>query len=257
MKKQFITIIKNGLFAASMSALLMLNVATTQAQEASDKPSMSFSVGLNSDIFFGFYPAFAGTYNLSDKIGLTTYGILWSGGGLGQTFGNWTEFGVGVNFTPMEGLSINPQLGILNGSLLSGVGQSVLAEGIVPNITIRENTDKIEGELYAGYYYGLDHGNPTTNNYLHWWANGGYKVLPYFSVGAHFEHLRYTGGKDVPSDAASDLYMALGAYVQFMDPQGKAFTRFVAAGDLRSDEEVTKSGVTQPSFFKLTVGFNF
>ena len=73
----------------------------------------------------------------------------------------------------------------------------------------------------------------------------------------HLEHLRFTGGQEQPSDAAFDFYLALGPYVQFADPNGSAFARFSAGGDLRSDEEVTKSGNEQPSFFKLTVGYGF
>lgn len=226
--------------------------------QTDEKKGMSLNVSLNSDVFFGFYPAFSGSYPVSDKVDFTAYGILWSGG-VGEGWGNWTEFGVGANIKPAAGLSINPQLGLLSGGLLSAglAANPVLGDGIVPNLTVREITDKFEAELYAGYYHGFRHGNVNTNNYLHWWINGGYRFTSLLSFGVHFEHLRFTGGEGRPSDAAVDLFQALGPYVQFTDPRGKGFARFSAGGDLRPDAERTRSGNNLSSFFKLTVGYAF
>lgn len=248
---------------AALMLVGMLSVSTfIQDAKAQEESKFSMDVTLNSDIFFGFYPFFAGSYSISDNTAFTFYGILWSGGnnsaGLGGgAWGNWTEFGVGMNFDVADGININPQIGLLSGSLTSGLGTPVLGEGIVPNLTIGLDKAKTEGEIYLGYYLGLDHGNPSTNNYLHYWANGGFKFSPFFSAGLHLEHLRYTGGNNAPSDAAYDFYVALGPYVQFADPNGGAFARFTSGGDLRSDEQVSKSGYRQPSFFKLTVGYSF
>ncbi|MBX2963244.1 MAG: hypothetical protein KF687_12080 [Cyclobacteriaceae bacterium] len=228
-------------------------VRTAQAQE--DESKFGLSVSLNSDIFFGFYPFFAGSYKLNEKAEFTFYGILWSGG-TGAAWGNWTEFGGGINFLVSEGLNINPQIGLLNGSLTSGLGTPVLGEGIVPNLTIGADYSKFEGEIYFGYYLGLDHGNPNTNNFIHYWINGGTKLSSFFSAGLHFEHLRFAGGKDHASDAAYNYYASVGPYIQFANPNGKSFARFTTGWDLRSDEEVAKSGYEQPSFFKLSVGFS-
>ena len=230
------------------------------AQTEGDEKSMSFSVNLNSDLFFGFYPSFGGSYSLSDKVDFTTYGILWSGGSLGAAVGNWTEFGLGVNIKPSDGLSINPQIGLLNGSLLSNLGPSVVADGIVPNITIREGIGMTEGEFYLGYYKGFKHESKFTNNYLHWWINGGYKLAKFMSLGFHFEQLRFLGDLDesvTGRTTAYDIYMIVGPYLQFSDPKGKAFTRFTACGDIRNDKEKENSGNNISSFFKLTVGYNF
>jgi len=226
------------------------------AQEIPEEDKFSLNVSLNSDVFFGFYPFFAGSYAASDNVDFTFYGILWSGG-TGGGWGNWTEFGVGIGFPVSDAVYVNPQIGLLSGSLTSGLGTPVLGEGIVPNLTVGLDDGQMEGELYVGYYLGLDHGNPNTNNYLHWWLNGGYKAGDVVSFGLHFEHLRFAGGQNYEDDAASDLYMALGPYIQFADPNGGAFARFSAGADLRSDDEVVKSGVEQPSFYKLTVGYGF
>ena len=225
------------------------------AQDEEDS-KFGMNVSLNSDAFFGFYPFFAGSYKVGDNLDFTFYGILWSGG-TGGGWGNWTEFGIGLGFPVGDAIYVNPQIGLLNGSLTSGLGTPVLAEGIVPNLTIGLDTDRFEGELYAGLYNGFDHGNAVTNNYLHWWLNGGVKIGSIFSMGMHLEHLRFTGGKNQEDDAAVDLYVSLGPYVQFADPDGGPWARFSTGGDLRSDEEVAKSGVDLSSFFKLTAGFSF
>ncbi len=242
--------------ATLLLAFTMVAVLPNQAN-AQEESKFSMDVTLNSDIFFGFYPFFAGSYSLSEKTDFTFYGILWSGGAAGGSWGNWTEFGVGMNFDVADGININPQIGLLNGSLTSGLGTPVLGEGIVPNLTIGLDKAKTEGEFYLGYYYGFNHGNPTTLNFLHYWANYGYKISPFFSAGLHFEQLSFTGGNETPSEDSFDYYLALGPYVQFADPNGGAFARFTSGADLRSVEMVDKSGYRQPSFFKLTVGYSF
>ena len=248
---------KGVLHLAIAFGLVVWSVSQSFAQDtgSADK-KFSMNVGLNSDAFFGFYPTVMGSYKTSEKLNFTFYGILWSGG-TGAAWGNWTEFGVGVGFPVGKSLYINPQIGLLNGSLTSGLGNRVAGEGVVPNVTISLNNDKLQGEIYAGYYMGLDHGNPRTNNYLHYWANGGYKISSFFSLGLLFEHLRFAGGKNHPTDASYDFYMALGPYVQFAQPQGSAFARFSVGADLRSNEQVIKSDYKQPSYFKLTVGYGF
>jgi hypothetical protein len=207
---------------------------------------------LNSDQFFGFYPFFQGAYSVSDKVDFTFYGLLWSGG-TGGGWGNWTEFGLGLNFEVVDGLSINPQVGVLGGNLLSSgaAGSSVFGDGIVPNLTINLDKEKIEGQIYGGYYAPLRNeapSNGTTLSFLHYWANVGYKVSPFFSFGAHFEHLVNTGGSNVTE--SSDVYQWLGPYIQFSKPGGGPFARLSAGADLYD-------GGGNDSFFKLTTGFSF
>lgn len=130
-------------------------------EKKDDSPAYSATFTINSDSFFGLTPIAALAVPLSDNVALTGYAIFWSGIGnnaVGPTggFGHWTEFGGGVNFTLLDGaLNINPQLGILNGTLLSrGGGQAAFNEGIVPNLTVFFEKNKFELELYGGYYMG-------------------------------------------------------------------------------------------------------
>lgn len=242
-------------YGLMLTGLLSLSSMTTKVW-AQEENKFSMDVTLNSDVFFGFYPFFAGSYSISPKTSFTFYGILWSGG-TGASWGNWTEFGIGISREVSKGVTVSPQIGLLNGSLTSGLGTPVLGEGIVPNLTIGVDKEKLESEIYVGYYYGLNHGNATTLNFLHYWANGGIKLSPMFSAGLHLEQLRFTGGSETEPDAAYDYYLALGPYVQFADPKGGAFARFTSGADLRNQANVDKSEYRQPSFFKLTVGYSF
>lgn len=231
--------------ALSMICLLAASPAFSQTDDKFD-----FTVTLNSDQFFGFYPYFSGSYGLSETSAFTFYGILWSGGTAGA-WGNWTEFGVGMDFTVADGLNINPSIGILNGSLLSSTaaGPAVFGEGIVPNIVIGLDKQSVEGEFYLGYYAPVRDEAPmggSTRAYLHYWANFGVKASSFFSLGVHYEQLDNSAGSNVPESVT--LYQWLGPYVQFSDPNGRAFARFAGGGDLVEGND---------SFFKLTTGFNF
>jgi hypothetical protein len=231
--------------------LAILTLAMSfQSASAQGEDKFSFDVTLNSDQFFGFYPFFQGNYSISDNTDFTFYGILWSGG-TGGGWGNWTEFGIGIGFEPAEGISVNPQVGVLGGNLLSSgtFGTGRFGDGIVPNITIGLDKAKTEGEIYAGFYAPLRNeapANGTTLSYLHYWANFGFKASAFFSFGAHFEHLVNTGGSEVAS--STDVYQWLGPYVQFSKPEGGPFARFSFGTDLVEGND---------SFFKLTTGFSF
>ncbi|WKN42790.1 DUF6733 family protein [Tunicatimonas pelagia] len=239
--------------------LFLLSLFTFSAFAQDEEDNFDMSVSLNSDLFFGFYPFFAGSYG-SGSVDFTFYGILWSGGTGGGTgeeaWGNWTEVGVGVGFPVGDALYVSPQIGLLNGSLTSGTSTPVLAEGIVPNLTVGLDTDILEGELYAGYYVGFDHAS-STSNFLHYWLSAGYKLNSFLSFGLHLEQLNFTGGNDSEDDAGFPFYVSLGPYVQFADPKGGAFARFITGGDLRSDEQVEESGNDISSFYKLSVGYSF
>lgn len=245
MKNSFTTFTKRGV--AMCVLCLMLSASGAFAQ---DDSKFSFDVSLNSDQFFGFYPFFQGAYSVSENLDFTFYGILWSGG-TGGGWGNWTEFGGGVNIAAGDGLSINPQIGFLGGNLLSSgtAGPAIFGEGIVPNLTINLEKPNVEGQIYAGFYSPLRDEAPaggTTLSYLHYWANLGYRANNFFSFGAHFEHLVNTGGSEVTE--STDVYQWLGPYLQFSRPSGGAFARFSFGTDLVEGND---------SFFKLTTGFSF
>lgn len=241
----------------------------TLAQEdlygpAEEERETSFTVTMNQDSFFGFYPAFNGLVPVSDNMDFSFYGILWTKPAFGLGQGNsgddlWTEFGVGVNLHLLDGnLLVKPQLGITNGSLLSGgvfnegeTGASTganFADGIVPSLTINYSDDQFEAEWYSGYYAALrNRGDDRALDFLHLWANAGYKFTSIVSGGVHYEILD-NSRNNAPGASGSTVYQWLGGYVQFALPKG-FFARFTAGADVQSGG----SG----DFYKLNVGMSF
>ncbi len=220
----------------------------------------SYTVTLNQDSFFGFNPSFNGLVPANDTVDFSFYGTFWTrpAFGLGGSGGSlWTEFGVGANFNLADGkLKVKPQIGITNGSLLSGgarrgVGEGeergpAFADGVVPSLTINYADDKIEAEYYGGYYAALRNRDSTGGlDFLHTWVNIGYKASKTVSFGPHYELLSNTRN---PVDGANKTYEWLGGYVQFTLPKG-FFARFTAGADLDDDNA--------GDFYKMSVGMSF
>lgn len=243
--------------ALPLVAGLMLTLQAA-AQEDKTDDKLSLSLNLNHDAFFGFNPAVAAGYALSEKTALTFYGIQW-GAGTGRNWGNWTEFGFGVNFKA-GAFDINPQLGFTMGSLLSsGANQrGIVGDGIVPNLTVNLDNDKFVGQLYYGYYAALQNkaaANQFTNNYVHYWLNAGVKATPWLAVGAHFETLNLAGGKSggtAPNLARADGYQWIGPFVQVS--KGVGGMRFSFGTDLT---DTPPASFSANDFYKLQFFFNF
>lgn len=227
-----------------------------------------FSVVLNQDAFFGFYPTFNGLIPVSDNVDLSFYGILWTTPSFASTAlagagpsGNdlWTEFGIGANFILADGkLQVKPQIGITNGALLSGgvldandvpTGTgSNFGDGIVPSLTINYSDDSFEAEYYGGYYAALaNRNNDAALDFLHTWINAGYKFTGNFSAGVHYELLSNTR-TTYPGGETAVVYQWLGPYVQFSLSKG-FFARFTAGADIEDGGD--------GDFYKLSVGMSF
>lgn len=252
---------------ARLAALLLVGAGAAPAVHAAahaeaDEPDNSFTVLLNQDAFFGFYPSFNGLLQMSETMDFSFYGILWTKPAFGLNPTNtgddlWTEFGAGVNLKYLDGqLLVKPQLGITNGSLLSGgeldangnVTGSQFADGVVPSLTVNFANERWEAEWYSGYYLAL--ANRSENaalDFLHLWLNAGYRINPYLSVGAHYEWLDNTRNT-YPGGTEDTVYRWFGGYVQFSLPKGM-FARFTAG----TDDEGDNAG----DFYKLNVGMTF
>ena len=232
-------------------ACAVLAAASPALQAQDDKLSMS--VSLNHDAFFGTNPYFGAAYSMDNGTDLTFYGISW-GTGTGSAWGQWTEFGFGVGFEMMDGaLYVNPQLGFTFGSLLSSgaAEEGIIGDGIVPNLTANYDANGWEGQLYAGWYAELrDNAGAggSTNEYIHYWINGGRQFSDYFSVGLHFEELKLSGGSNVSS---LDGYQWLGPYFQVA--KGNVGMRFSFGTDLTEDDD----SFSNSDFYKLQFFYSF
>lgn len=254
---------KKHTIKAAAAALAVSAVASVQAGTLSYSPKetvsyledsgLSIDLTVTSDTFFGVVPAAFASYTINEMVDFTAYGLFW-GAGTGLNWGNWTEFGFGLNFKPTPYIDINPQVGFLGGSLLSSaaLGPGVLGDGWVPNVTANLDTDQWEGEIYFGAYLPIR--NPTfpvpgvgTLSFLHYWANFGYKANDVVSFGGHFEQL--TGGANA---TAATIYTWVGPYIQLRNEDKGLFFR-VAGGWDASGWAANSSD----TFYKMTVGLSF
>lgn len=254
---------KISLKTVSVLALLSAVGPTALAQSSDETDrDASYTVTLNQDSFFGFYPAFNGLLPVNETVDFSFYGIMWTRPSFGLNATNsgddlWTEFGVGANFHLMDGrLSVKPQVGLTNGALLSGgqldasgnVTGAKFADGLVPSLTMNYEDEQFEAEWYSGYYAALRNRNDDAAlDFLHLWVNAGYKFNESVSAGGHFELLENTRNT-YPGGSSSTTYEWLGAYVQFELPQG-FFARFTGGAEIQSGG----SG----DFYKLNVGMSF
>lgn len=236
-----------------LSLFACLSISTVNAQtEETKENKVSIGLSLNHDAFFGFNPMLSGAIKTGDKSALTFYGIQW-GAGTAIAWGNWTEFGLGYSFQAGESVTINPQIGVTMGNLLSSftAGKYAFGDGIVPNLTVNLNYSKLEGQFYAGYYAALRKEGPLTANYVHYWLNFGGKLSSHFSVGAHFENLFRQGGKN-QATTTSQYYTWLGPYIQFT--KGIAGLRFSAGGNLAGESARANF---DGDFYKMNFFLNF
>ncbi len=239
-----------NLFSTALGLGLAMIPCLVDAQEsdteASSAPDTSISVALKQDIFFGFHGLSQVSIGLTDDLDLTFYAILWTrpGFGAGGTGGNlWTEWGAGVNFHLLDGdLTVNPQLGVLNGTLLSNSDRGLTLEGVVPNITATYGDGLLEGQVYAGIYIGARTSNDSMNNdFLHYWVSAGIVPISWLSFGVHWEHLWQTRGAGPDPE---DVYQWVGPYVEAKASVG--FIRFSGGVDLVPDD--------LSDFYQVTIG---
>lgn len=245
--------------APASSEIAVTAAAAAAAQGEAEERSDSFTVTLNQDAFFGFYPAFNGLIPVGDNIDFSFYGIIWTTDAFGTGLGSdlWTEFGAGVAIYSGD-FVIKPQIGITNGALLSGgvldandvptgTGGN-FADGIVPSLTVNYSGEKFEAEFYGGYYAALTNRNDDAAlDFLHTWINAGYKFSDKASAGMHYELLSNTRNT-FPGGATAVVYQWVGPYVQFSTDNG-FFARFTAGADVE--------GGNDGDFYKLTAGFSF
>lgn len=188
-----------------------------------------------------------------------------------------TDVGLSFTFLDKR-LAITPMIGFVHGQLLSSRGgffpngggsvneRTTAFEGVVPNLTMNYIDKYVEGEFYLGYYKAIrsEGGSPNdpatactpiggsggnclgpaegrargTWDFLHYWANLGYRVNSMFSVGAHYEHLLTTRDNS-SAGAQQDYYRWLGPYMELKLAGGMAF-RFTTGHDFADNQDFYK-----------------
>lgn len=237
-----------------------------------DRHKFHGGVILKQDNFFGFQTIIDAGYEVADNIDFTFYSWLWTNPNFGQSSvvsgprgdsvnsggkGLWTEFGIGLNFRFFDNtLSINPNIGMLNGSLLSSevVGKDIRAgEGIVPNLVVNYDNNYVTANLYVAYYMATR--GPRARDFLHNWINVGVKpalfgvdkTLPINSVGIHWEHL-WAAKNRIDSSLEGVVYNWVGPYIEFGLPKNLAL-RFAGGFDMK--------GNVSSNFYQASIKLDF
>jgi len=211
---------------------------------AEDKKT-SFDLTTSTDSFFGLNFLASGSVNVMENLDITMYGLWWTSEGLTNGAGEgtpWTEFGAGVTYKLTEGLSATALIGVLSGNLQSNTTAAVatVGESIVPNLTVNYTDDKLQAQLYVGFYKTLYTGaneRGSVSDYFHYWVNIGYKVMPNFVVGTHYEVLDQsaayaTAGSDTKTSTPGLAYQWVGPYIEMVLPKNNASLRFAGGWEL-------------------------
>ena len=217
-------------------AFAAFSYANTLPAQDEAHPS-TFTLVLNQDAAFGFYPAVFGTVEVAPGSSATFYGIFWTNASFGSpstVTDLWTEVGAGWSWSVLENrLILNPTLGITNGKLLSGGTQGIVGDGIVPGLTAFYLDDRFEVELFGAYYKSLRKAGPITSDYLLYWIYPGIRFSKVFSAGFQAEAFQLT--RSVGADPAT-LYTWVGGYLK-ATVMGKYALRFSAGKNISEDSD--------------------
>lgn len=190
--------------------------ANLWAQKESDQPASTFSIAINQDNAFGFYPSVNGSFGLSETLSLTYYSIFWTNpsfGSIGSGTDLWLEVGAGVSFPLLEDrLIINPSIGTTHGRLLSDAPKAQSFEGLVPSILGLYLDDQFEVEVFTAYYKALRNEGNGSGDYLLYWILPGVVLTKNISLGLHYEGFVNTR---VSEGETNVFYQWLGAYFKF------------------------------------------
>lgn len=227
--------------------ILLLFFFKAFSQEKKEILPPTFTITLNMDNAFGFNPAVYGSMGLNEKLSFSFYSIFWTNPSYGTISDGsdlWLETGAGVSFTALGGaLFINPSLGFTHGRLLSDSPRGAFMEGIVPNVAAFYEKNKLELELYMGYYKALQNKGDLSGDYLLYWILPGYRVSNSISLGIHYESFVLT---QVNQGETGVWYRWLGAYINFDVSEQYSF-RF-SGGTNTVDNDIYA-----PDFYKLSV----
>lgn len=217
-----------------------------------EKATSTFDIALDLDNAYGFYPGVYGSFGLNKRLSLTFYALMWTNPTYGvptpsQGTDLWLETGIGIGFSVFsENLYVNPSVGITHGKVLSGGENSLVGEGITPNLVLTSIHDKIDGELYVGYYDALRKGGDIQYKLIQYWLYTGMFVHENIALGLHYEI--YSLGDSETS--LQKQYEWLGGYVKFLIGEKYSF-RFATGKNFLENDQFS------PEYYKLSLYLSF
>jgi len=213
--------------------------------------SSAFSLQLNQDNTFNFYPVIFGSIPLK-KNDLTFYAIFWTTAVFANPDGTGSliETGIGLGLTKGN-FYFNPSLGFAhgiftNGRNPAGQGRPTLGDAIVPNIISLFRNKKFEAEFFCAIYKNIRQEISPFSDYLFFWLLPGFRFNPIFSTGLHYEQFR-------------DIKNGIGTYTRYgmygkVTFKKKYELRLSGGFNYTSD---TNNKKAWGDFYKLTVNIPF
>lgn len=213
--------------------------------------SSTFSLQLNQDNTFNFYPVIFGSIPLR-KNDLTFYAIFWTTPVFANPDGTGSliEAGIGLGLTKGN-LYFNPSLGFAhgiftNGRNQAGQGRPSLGDAIVPGIICLFKNEKFETEFFAAIYKNLRQEISPFSDYLFFWLLPGIRFKHFFSTGLHYEQFR-------------DIKNGIGTYARYGIYGKVTFKKkyeLRLSGGLNYTRD-TNNKKARGDFYKLTVSIPF
>lgn len=229
-------------FITTLLAIVLCSTIVFSQEKEKQEKNFAFALDIKHNSAAGFYPVFLGNLELNPTTDFTVYSIFWTNPNFGtlNTGGNlFLETGVGLAFKLLDkSLYVNPSLGIGHGRYLSGGSETLIGEGIIPNVFTLYNKGKFEFEGYFAYYKSLREGknsdgtSAVTRDFLLNWLVPGYKINSNFSVGGYYE--QYIATRASQEALTGNLFQWVGPYVKFTTGK-KYFIRLAAGANISKD----------------------
>lgn len=222
----------------------------TQENEEKTEKEFKFFVDIKQNNVAGFYPVFLGFYPLNENLDLTFYNIFWTNPSFGtlETGSNLLlENGIGLGFKLLDkSLYVNPTFGIATGSFLTQGDDTLLAEGLVPNLLVLYKKGRFEIEAYLGYYLSIReaaNGAPSRDFLLNW-IIPSVRLNKIISVGPYYEQFVLTHQDNDIGERS--IYQWLGAHININLFNNVKFR--LAAG-----VNIDSSSPTSKEFYKVNI----
>ena len=249
-----------------IAALAIFSFGNLQAED--ELPS-TYTVSLSQDPAFGFYPSVNAAIPLSNTTALTFYGIFWTSAATASHSTSadiglnlMTEFGVGMNFTMMDGaLNINPSIGFGNGLYQSGSARPVVADNIVPNVYASYVSGNFSLSFGGVAWMAMRKEGPVQIDMYDYNISPMVAVHKNIAVGLYLDHYLYTTKQTVKGKDESETatgYFWLGPCIK-LNVAKSATVSFMAGLDLvdQFNDNLADDDKIIKDFYKLTTSISF
>jgi hypothetical protein len=221
--------------------LLLLIPVFSFAQEDEDeyRKHDTFTLTINQDNVFGFYPSFGGSIPFNRKWNFTYYSVFWTNFSYSiNGINNWLEAGMGVSYVRKR-FTFNPSIGTTHGGVLSGAKEGKLLEGIVPAVLLSYNGDRLETDFSGAWYKSVRNYDNNANDSFWGCANLGLKITPKISFGFHDENNIRTNIPDFYKQNILEIegFNVLGGYLKFVARDRYIF-KFTGAKNISHSNDI-------------------